>query len=145
MSCGEQARSHSPSFSRFSCQNSTKNRLNIFVALGSMHVSSVATALARSRPLPPPPLRRSGGALASILHDCTRLVHVNLGWNDLRRGGGFPLASAALLQPGRLVSLELSFNGLADDVGVRSQSACAACSIASAVYSSYFCRATAGC
>lgn len=78
---------------------------------------------------------RNGETLASILHSCS--IHsLNLSWNDLRvidprdsdsstkeLAGeifGYSLASAALVHPGRLASLELSFNGLADDFGVRS-------------------------
>ncbi|CAM9583959.1 unnamed protein product [Pylaiella littoralis] len=82
-------------------------------------------------------------ALASILCNCPRLAGLNLSWNDLRtvsRSGrendlkpdarkktsereravprGYPFASAALVYPGRLVSLELPFNGLADTFGV---------------------------
>jgi len=93
-------------------------------------------------------------ALASILGSCSRLISLNLSWNDLRtdpkagwsrerkrqdmraratlarkkgrtrgvvHGGpcGPPFASAALVHPGRLITLELSFNGLADTFGVR--------------------------
>lgn len=73
---------------------------------------------------------RDGKALASVLCSCS-LYSLNLSWNDLResetskkgRAGeraGYPLARAALVCPARLVSLELSFNGLADAFGVRS-------------------------
>lgn len=86
-------------------------------------------------------------ALASILCSCSRLAGLNLSWNDLRTvprierkndpktdvtrkkplkynervvpRGVSPFASAALVHPGRLVSLELPFNGLADTFGVR--------------------------
>lgn len=73
---------------------------------------------------------RSGKTLASVLRSCS-LYSLNLSWNDLResetsnngRAGaraGYTLARAALVQPGRLVSLELSFNGVADAFGVSS-------------------------
>lgn len=74
---------------------------------------------------------RVSGALASILGSCENLVRLNLSWNDLRtdlktdlinqkRGDcSCPFTSAALWRPGRLVGLELSFNGLSDAFGVR--------------------------
>lgn len=71
----------------------------------------------------------NGETLASLLYSCS-LYSLNLSWNDLResdtsqkgRAGGIfrsPLINAALVHPGQLVSLELSFNGLADAFGVR--------------------------
>ncbi|CAM9991687.1 unnamed protein product [Ectocarpus sp. 6 AP-2014] len=72
---------------------------------------------------------RVSGVLASILGSCANLVRLNLSWNDLRtdlktdpinqRGDcSCPFATAALWRPGRLVSLELSFNSLSDAFGV---------------------------
>lgn len=76
---------------------------------------------------------RNRETLASILCSCS-LYSLNLSWNDLREsetakagraGGnfkvnaGYPLARAALVHPGRLVSLELSFNAVPDAFGVR--------------------------
>ncbi|CAM9351058.1 unnamed protein product, partial [Ectocarpus sp. 13 AM-2016] len=69
------------------------------------------------------------GALAAILSSCANLVRLNLSWNDLRtdlktdlinqKGDcSCPFTNAALWRPGRLVSLELSFNGLSDAFGV---------------------------
>lgn len=91
-------------------------------------------------------------ALASILRSCPRLAGLNLSWNDLKtvpkiekkkdlRPGvkekpvkdesavpcGYTFASAALVCPGRLVSLELPFNGLADTFGVRTLLCLATC------------------
>lgn len=71
---------------------------------------------------------RDGDTLASVF--CSFSLHsFNLSWNNLRASGhskkrraadkvGSALASAALVHPGRLVSLELSFNGLGDAFGV---------------------------
>ncbi|CAN0526129.1 unnamed protein product, partial [Ectocarpus sp. 12 AP-2014] len=72
---------------------------------------------------------RVSGALAAILSSCANLVRLNLSWNDLRtdlktdlinhKGDcSCPFTNAALWRPGRLVSLELSFNGLSDAFGV---------------------------
>ncbi|CAM9943038.1 unnamed protein product, partial [Scytosiphon promiscuus] len=74
---------------------------------------------------------RDKEALTSMLCSCSSLVRLNLSWNALRNNQrrkqqkgharmhcGFPFVSAALSCPGRLVSLELSFNGLADGFGV---------------------------
>lgn len=61
---------------------------------------------------------RSGQALTSLLWHAPYLINLNVGWNDMKMGGAGLLVPTALAGPGRLVSLELSFNGLADDVGV---------------------------
>lgn len=62
---------------------------------------------------------RSGPALASLLANVPSLIHLNAGWNDMRAGGGGgSLIAAVVVRPGRLVSLDLSFNRLGDEVGV---------------------------